>query len=64
MVQLQEQSRKYYFPGNETFEVTSVRELVVSKSGGHRLTRANGKLVYIPPKWFAIKIKTKKGWQA
>lgn len=64
MVDLEEQSRKYYFPGNDTYEVTSVRKLEVSKSGGHRLTRANGQLVYVSPKWLVIKIKTKHGWQA
>lgn len=63
---LHEKSRVYYFEAKDGFreiEVTNVRELLVSKSGGHRLTKSDGYLVYIPTGWLAIKIHSNFGWE-
>jgi hypothetical protein len=65
-------SRTYVFPQNtepqqvcfySEYIVTDVVNLVVSKSGGHRLTTRNGGMVYIPPKWIAIEISSEHGWE-
>ena len=64
MVELQETSRTYIFPNKEQHEVYNVVDLQVSKSGGHRLTCANGAMVYIPFKWIAIQIISNHGWEA
>ena len=70
MVKLNERSRTYVFaqaisPLNDTdYTVENVRELLVSESGGHRLTTEDGGMIYIPYKWIAIEIDSEKGWEA
>lgn len=66
-----EKSRCYVFPHPSAtdstlysdYQVDNVVDLVVSKSGGHRLTTKEGGMVYIPPKWIAIEIRSDKGWE-
>ena len=65
MVKLEhEKSRIYVFPNGGFYAVTNVKELLVSKSGGHRLTTADGLLVYVPFTWLAIEIESETGWEA
>lgn len=63
MAELNENSRTYYFPDDEHFDISGVREIKVSSSGGHRLTTKEGTMYYIPFKWIAIEIDSDKGWE-
>ena len=67
MITLHEYKRTYYFPLSDgtTFElnVHSVRHLKVSSSGGHRLTKRDGTLVYVPTGWVCIVIDSDRGWE-
>lgn len=59
---LHENKRTYIFPHGE-FEVNLVRQIQVSKSGGHRLTCKSGLMVYVPSGWMGIFINSKHGWE-
>lgn len=65
---LHENERTYYFPvegsdKHSELHVGFVRELEVSKSGGHRITCASGLLVYVPSGWIGIEIDSDEGWE-
>ena len=64
MAKVNEKSRTYHFPNRDMFTIKNVRILNVSDSGGHRITTKEGLMFYIPPKWIAIFISSKKGWEA
>jgi len=66
---IHEKERTYYFPnpitGKDwyTIGVSDVRELIVSKSGGHRLTTKDGRMIYVRSGWICIEIKSDFGWE-
>ena len=60
---IHELSRTYIFSDNTRYTVGNVRKVLVSKSGGHRLTTIKGGMVYIPYKWNAIEIQSNHGWE-
>lgn len=66
---LHENKRTYFFPDKDDpeflheVEITFVKEVKVSKSGGHRLTCHGGRMVYVPTGWLAIEIESDSGWE-
>ena len=64
MSKINESCRTYIFPRDELMVIHNVRELLVSKSGGHRLTTKDGVMYYIPFKWIGIIIASDRGWEA
>jgi hypothetical protein len=50
-----EKSRTYTFPGGETLTLTPGK-IAISAIGGHRHETADGKHVYVSPRWLYFEI--------
>lgn len=57
-----EKERTYIFD-NTGISIKNVTNVDVSASGGHRITTADGVMVYVAPKWLAIEIDSVNGWE-
>lgn len=58
-----EGSRTYIFPGSDRVFLLSPLELIVRKSGTHRIKTGDGKLHIIPTGWIHIEINS-EDWVA
>lgn len=61
-IKLNEMRRTYVFPNNNRISLFGVQELIVRKSGTHRLKTANGLMHIIPTGWIHIEISSEDGW--
>lgn len=60
-IKLDEKERIYTYPGGDKVTLRGVRELIVSKSGNHRLKAVDG-LHIVPPGWIHVHIPDGKEW--
>lgn len=58
-IKLNEKSRTYFFPNDQTIILYDVVELIIRESGNHSLTTADGNLHVIIPGWLSIQIDEK-----
>lgn len=59
-IKLNEKSRTYFFPNDQTIRIENAVELTIKKSGDHRLATANDNLHIVPKGWLNIQIDDKR----
>ena len=56
-IPISERKRIYYFPGGEKIILYNLTEIIVRKSGSHRIKTADGKFHIITRGWLHIEIQ-------
>ena len=59
---ISEEKRTYYFPGGEKVILYNLTEIIVRKSGSHRIKTADGKSHIIAGGWLHIEIQSTGNW--